>query len=144
MTGNTGYLTRIGSAVTCGHHTHSDLQFMDCLAEAWGIDRERLALLFLAMLMTKGEHDALEGQAGRLPMVRMMPAPAPAPGARRGPVRRRKSPTAGTAAKRHPIVRALLRDDPHATGRDAQDALARAGYHVSMSCARNDLTAARE
>lgn len=144
-----GYPTTIGNAVACGHHTHSDRQFMECLARAWGMTVPQLRVTFLAMLFSDAEHEFITpAAASRLPAVRLMTAAElarePAPTKKRdGRKNRRISPTVGTPAKRAPVVQELLRRNPHASGTQVQEALAAAGFHVSSSCAGNDLQAAR-
>lgn len=144
-----GYPTTIGNAVTCGHHTHSDRQFMECLARAWGMTIPQLRVTFLAMLFSDAEYELITpAGATRLPAMRLMTAPelargTPSPAPREGRKKRRVSPTVGTPAKRAPVVQELLRRNPHASGTQVQEALAAAGFHVSSSCAGNDLQAAR-
>lgn len=144
-----GYPTTIGNAVTCGHHTHSDRQFMECLARAWGMTVPQLRVTFLAMLFSDAEHELITpAAASRLPAVRLMTAAelapeTPALAKRDGGKGRRSTRTVGTPKQRAPVVQELLRRNPHASGTQVQEALAAAGFHVSSSCAGNDLQAAR-
>jgi hypothetical protein len=138
----------------CGHHTHTDADYLRCLAAAHRATVPQLRALLLAALLSDAEdlhRNLMDDLASDVARARqdVMDAihgatdhePAQLPAPKR--VRRPKSPTAATPAQRHPIVRALLRDNPDAGPSDVREALAAAGFHVSASCASNDLRAVR-
>jgi hypothetical protein len=144
MTARPGHAPGIGAALTCGHHTHTDRQFLTCLAAAWGVSVEQLCALLLGLLLSRAE-EAVTTQA---------PAPAPAPFSIPAPrttpaatppaeATRKPKPQKQRQKQRQAVVRSLLRRNPYAKGKDARAALADAGWNVSQRTAFDDLRAAK-